>query len=102
MILDGGCSTPVPMMKGETHEARVCLAHDSHLRCYKCKYEASRNNNKTNNNATVEWTDGEEDIKNMTRARTHPTMMKLTLMLCNYLADIACYELGAKLTKKGL
>ena len=99
MAFDWGCSTLASMKKGVLYKTRVCITLDGHLLCCKCTCKASGRKDVKCSRNEVETTECGDDPTNMACAHISPAIMKFTLMLCDYLAQDLCYELGVKLTK---
>ena len=75
-------------MAGETYVTKACITYDGHLHCHDCNCEAAGGKNNK-----VKW-------KKMVYVHTCPCIMKLSMILIDYLSDDLCYELSSKISKK--
>ena len=74
-----GCEVPASM-KSQKYATKVCLPADGKLHCCNCNCKVSSKDEDESNPIN-------DDVKNMTCTHTCPCMLKVTFMLCDFLAE---------------
>ena len=95
LVFDWGCLIPASM-KGDACHAWSYATFNGHLFCCKCMSKVAKIKEKESKHVKVV----EVNVINMTCAHTCPCIIKLALLLLDYLADNLCRESGLKLTQK--
>ena len=84
-------SSDVPAsLKDQMHRSKLIISFDGDLTCEDCKCKAG---GKIEDNDTN--SEGNEDVINMVCVHALPTLIKLSSLLYDYLADDTCFELSS-------
>ena len=86
IVYEWSCKIPASMNKA-VYTTKVCVTCDGQL--YSCECDCKAGGGKSASDLV------EDSEKNMVCVHVCPTIMKVTMLLCDYLAEDMCFELAA-------